>query len=70
MINTTYLNMTKPVFCVMPFKEAVKDDKYVVISKLDWIRVGNFIWGHWPQPDPQCFLLQEDKVLTPFDDKG
>lgn len=51
---------TLPVFCVMNYLEAKKDDKYLLISKLDWVRVGNFVRGAWPKPTPQVLLLQED----------
>lgn len=68
MINTNYTNTIKPVFCIYNFLLAIKDDKYVLISKLDWIRVGNFIRGHWPKKDPKVFLLQADKKLTEYTD--
>jgi hypothetical protein len=60
------LNTDKPVFCVMNYLEAVKDDKFLLISKLDWIRIGNFLRGHWPKKTPQVFLLKSGERMAEY----
>lgn len=64
----TLQNTKLPVFCVMNYLKAIEDDKYLLISRLDWVRVGNFLRGHWPQPTPEILLLQEgcDSDLRPL----